>query len=183
MIVATPGTETVVLGAAAAARVIAGTIGTFTLPFAIEDVPVTAPVVGLTVHDELTASAVTVVLPTMLVNSVALRLATLALAPPAVAVVVMTPVVTRPETLADATVLLAGPPGYALAAKGPQVTIPAQRRPVELVCPGAADAAGARATDAAAVNPSAATARRPRLLAVVVVFAGELNMVDPFPLP
>jgi hypothetical protein len=73
----------------------------------MDELPETAPDVGSTVHCELTAEAVTVLTPL----SRALTLATLAVAPPAAAVVLMTPVVTRPATLAEAVEFDAGPPG------------------------------------------------------------------------
>jgi len=68
------------------------------LPLAMDELPEIAPVFELTVHYELTAVAVNVLIPL----NTALTSATLAVAPPLFAVVLSTPVVTSPVTLGPA---------------------------------------------------------------------------------
>src|ERR1700761_7160463 len=147
VIVATPGTSTVVFGPALAASVSSGTPATVTLPPVMLEVPVTAPVSASNAQDDVTAVAfravpVTRVAATSaMVDDAVVRLARS----------VITPVVSRPATSMSATVT--GELPVVAWATGSMVTAPVAAGPAAAAGPAVAMIAPAtNDTDAAALT-------------------------------
>src|ERR1700760_469080 len=162
VIVATPGTLTVVFGAAAASSVIVGRPASVTTPSVMPEVPLTVPALGSKVQDDVTAEAVRPV-------PVARVAATSAMSDDALtrlALSVTTPVVSRPAASMLATVT--GELPVVAWATGARVIRPVAAAPSAALGPAAAAGPAVAMMAPATSDAEAAALTRPLTLPIIV---------------